>query len=68
MKTKALRLVGALMLLTAPAVFATGEPIDLTAAGTTIVGYITAAAGFAVVVFVALYGLRAMVRAFKTVK
>jgi hypothetical protein len=67
---KTLKQVFAAALVLAPlGLFATSsDPIDLTAAGSTIVGYITDAAGFAVVVFVALYGLRAMVRAFRSVK
>ena len=60
--------VGALTL--APlAVFAdAGAPLDLTSTGTTIAGYIATAAGAGVAVLAGLYGVRVIIRAFKSVK
>jgi hypothetical protein len=60
--------VGALTL--APlAVFAdTTAPLDLSSTGTTIAGYIATAAGAGVAVLAGLYGVRVIIRAFKSVK
>lgn len=43
-------------------------PIDLAATGTTIAGYIAGAAAGGVSILAGLYGLRIIIRAFKTVK
>ena len=43
-------------------------PLDLTAAGVTLAGYIAVAAGAALAIFLGLYGIRIIVRAFKGVK
>jgi len=43
-------------------------PIDLTAAGVTLAGYIATAAGAALAIFLGLYGIRIIIRAFKGVK
>ena len=60
--------VGA-MTLAPLAVFAdTGAPLDLTSTGTTIAGYIATAAGAGVAVLAGLYGVRVIIRAFKSVK
>jgi len=43
-------------------------PLDLTAAGVTLAGYIAVAAGAALAIFLGLYGIRIIIRAFKGVK
>lgn len=43
-------------------------PLDLTSTGTTIAGYIAAAAGCGVAILAGLYGVRVIIRAFKSVK
>ena len=48
--------------------FAAGEPLDLTATGTTLAGYIGVAATAALLIMAALLGVRLMVRAFKAIK
>jgi len=48
--------------------FASGEPLDLTATGTTLAGYVATAAGCALGFFAALYGIRVIIRSFKAVK
>lgn len=68
LKNKALWLVPVAGAALTSSAHAAGEPIDLSAAGTTIVGYLGTAAGAAVVVFIAIVGIRWMVRAFKSVK
>ena len=50
------------------AVFASNEPLDLTATGVTLAGYIATAAGAALAIFLGLFGIRVIVRAFKSVK
>ena len=51
------------------AAFADGSaPLDLSATGTTIAGYIATAAGAGVAVLAGLYGVRVIIRAFKSVK
>lgn len=47
---------------------ATGEPLDLTATGTTIAGYIATAAGAGLAILAGFYGLKVLIRAFKAVK
>lgn len=47
--------------------FAAGEPIDLSAAGTTIAGYVAVGAGWALPVFVAGAGLTILIVSFKRV-
>lgn len=68
LKNKALYLLPVVSLALAGSARAEGEPINLTSAGSTLVGYVTTAAGAAVVIFVAILGIRWMIRAFKTVK
>jgi hypothetical protein len=46
----------------------TSAPLDLTSTGTTIAGYIATAAGAGVAVLAGLYGVRVIIRAFKSVK
>ena len=43
-------------------------PISLTTTGATLAGYIAAAAGAALAIFLGLYGIRIIIRAFKGVK
>jgi hypothetical protein len=43
-------------------------PLDLTATGVTVAGYIAAAATAGVAILAALYGIRVIIRAFKSVK
>ena len=43
-------------------------PLDLTAAGTSLAGYIAVAAGCALAIFVGLYAIRVIIRSFKAVK
>ena len=51
------------------AAFADGTaPLDLTSTGTTIAGYIATAAGAGLAVLAGLYGVRVIIRAFKSVK
>ena len=50
------------------ATFAAGEPLDLSSTGTTVAGYIATAAGAGVAVLAGLYGIRVIIRAFKSVK
>jgi len=50
------------------AVFASNEPLDLSATGTELAGYIATAAGCALAIFAGLYGIRVIIRAFKAVK
>lgn len=52
-----------------PSVFATATPpLDLTATGTLVAGYIAAAALAGVAILAAMYGIRVIIRAFKAVK
>lgn len=48
------------------AVFADTPPLDLTATGTTVAGYIATAAGAGVAILAAMYGIRVIIRAFKS--
>jgi hypothetical protein len=43
-------------------------PLDLSATGTEVAGYIAAAAGAGIGILAAMYGVRVIVRAFKAVK
>ncbi len=43
-------------------------PLDLSGTGTEIAGYIAAAAGAGVAILAGFYGIRVIVRAFKSVK
>lgn len=43
-------------------------PLDLSATGTAVAGYIAAAAGAGVAILAGFYGVRVIVRAFKSVK
>ena len=45
--------------------FASGEPLDLTSTGTTLAGYVATAAGAALGVLAALWGVRVIIRAFR---
>jgi hypothetical protein len=55
--------------LTLGTTFAQGSaPLDLAATGTTIAGYVAAAAGAGVALLAAMYGVRVIIRAFKSVK
>jgi hypothetical protein len=65
-KIKKLAFAGLTMLPLAT--FAAGEPLDLSATGTTVAGYIATAAGAGVAVLAGLYGVRVIIRAFKSVK
>jgi len=47
---------------------ATAAPLDLAATGTTLAGYVAGAAGAGVALFAALYGVRVIIRAFRSVK
>lgn len=44
---------------------ASGEPLDLTSTGTTLAGYVAGAAGAALGVLAALWGVRVIIRAFR---
>jgi len=46
---------------------AAGEPLDLSATGTTVAGYVAVAAGIGAGVFGAIYGVRIIIKAFKAV-
>ncbi len=60
---------GALMLIPTVSVFAAGSaPLDLSDTGTTVAGYIATAGGAGVAVLAGLYGIRVIIRAFKSVK
>ena len=59
--------VGAAVATVAPA-FASGEPLDLTAAGTTLAGYVAVAAGAALALWLAFMGIKVIIRSFKAVK
>jgi len=48
--------------------FATGEPLDVSATGTTIAGYVAGAAAAGLAIMAALYGVRVIIRAFKSVR
>lgn len=48
--------------------FAEGEPLDVTATGTAIAGYATTAAAAGLGIMAALYGIRIIIRAFRSVK
>lgn len=58
--------------LTAPFLLSTvraeGEPLSLTATGTSVAGYIAGAAGAGVAILAGLYGIRVIISAFKKVK
>lgn len=55
--------------LSVSSAFATdAPPLDLSGTGTTIGGYIAAAALSGVAILAALYGVRVIIRAFKSVK
>lgn len=56
----------AVALVAAPVVAGAVEPIDLTAAGTTLAGYVATAGALGVGVFVAIMGIRIIKRAFKS--
>lgn len=43
-------------------------PIDLAATGTEVAGYVAAAATAGIAILAALYGVRVIIRAFKSVK
>jgi hypothetical protein len=43
-------------------------PLDLSATGTEVAGYIAGAAGAGVAILAAMYGIRVIIRAFKAVK
>jgi hypothetical protein len=45
-----------------------GAPLDLSGTGTEIAGFIATAAGAGVAVLAGLYGVRVIIRAFKSVK
>ncbi len=45
-----------------------GPPLDLSSTGTEIAGFIATAAGAGVAVLAGLYGVRVIIRAFKSVK
>lgn len=45
-----------------------GAPLDMTGTGSTIAGYIATAAGAGLAILAALYGVRIIIRAFKSVK
>jgi hypothetical protein len=63
------RFAVALVTLAPLAAFAdTSAPLDLSSTGTTIAGYIATAAGAGVAVLAGLYGVRVIIRAFKSVK
>jgi len=52
-----------------PSAFATDvAPLDLTGTGATVAGYIAGAAAAGLAVLGALYGIRVIIRAFKSVK
>ncbi len=51
--------------LLASVALAEGEPIDLTAAGTAISGYVTTAAGAGIAIFIVIAGVRMMKKGFK---
>lgn len=55
---------GALIL--GPIVASADPPIDLTAAGTTLAGYVATAGALGVGVFIAIMGIRVIKRAFKS--
>jgi len=64
-----LGLMSAIVLAPLGAFAAEGDaPLDLSATGTTIAGYIATAAGAGVAILGALYGIRVIIRAFKAVK
>jgi hypothetical protein len=65
-KAKLLAL-GTTGILVANSALAVGEPVDLEAAGTSIAGYVPVAAGWGIGVFVAMVGLRVIMRAFRAV-
>ena len=66
-KMKKALLVG--LTLAPVAMFAADSaPLDLSSTGTTIAGYIATAAGAGVAVLAGLYGVRVIIRAFKSVK
>ena len=71
MKTKDLiRNIAFAVLVTAPtlAMATDTPPLDLTATGASVAGYIAAAAGAGVAILAAMYGIRVIIRAFKAVK
>lgn len=47
--------------------FASNEPLDLAATGTTLAGYVAGAATAALGILAAILGVRVIIRAFKTV-
>lgn len=58
-----------LFAVTLPSVFATSTPpLDLSATGATVAGYIAVAAGAGIAILAAMYGIRVILRAFKSVK
>jgi hypothetical protein len=60
---------GGALALTAASSFASGSaPLDLSATGTTMAGYVAGAAGAGVALMAALYGVRVIIRAFKSVR
>ena len=61
-------LYSALVLAPAMAFADGGLPLDLSSTGTTVAGYIATAAGAALAVLAGLYGIRVIIRAFKSVK
>lgn len=67
MKNKIMSVMLAAVMVAACAlpVFAEGEPLDLTATGTTLAGYVATAAGCALGVLAALWGVRVIIRGFK---
>jgi hypothetical protein len=57
----------AIMAVSAATGYCEGEPLSLTASGTTIAGYVATAATAALPIFAGLFGLRVIVRAFHSV-
>ena len=51
-----------------PVVTFADAPLDMASTGTTLAGYIATAAGAALAIFLGLFGIRVIVRAFKSVK
>jgi len=67
-KCKKALLAGGIALGASAPAWASGEPLDLTAAGTTLAGYVAVAAGAALALWLAYQGVRVILRAFKAVK
>jgi hypothetical protein len=68
-KLMALFVMLSVLAFSAGSAFATDTPpLDLTATGTSVASYIATAAGAGVAILAALYGVRVIIRAFKSVK